>query len=119
MRPWTYLVALTVMSLMVGCNADQSGTPPPQAEVSTQEEGGASSDEPQVTTNQEATKPDTASSNQQVQASEDLPDDSPGLSVGEKAPHFDLKDQNGKNRSLTEMLKSGQVAMVFYRSADW
>jgi cytochrome oxidase Cu insertion factor (SCO1/SenC/PrrC family) len=42
-----------------------------------------------------------------------------GLKVGEKAPKFTLKDQEGKERSLDELLKKGKVALVFYRSADW
>ena len=47
------------------------------------------------------------------------PDESPGLAVGEKAPPFELKDQNGELRSLADILKSGPAALVFYRSADW
>ena len=42
-----------------------------------------------------------------------------GLKVGEPAPTFTLKDQEGKERSLDEFLKKGKVALVFYRSADW
>ena len=44
-------------------------------------------------------------------------DDPP--SVGAKAPSFTLKDQDGKERSLDELLKKGNVALVFYRSAGW
>jgi cytochrome oxidase Cu insertion factor (SCO1/SenC/PrrC family) len=47
------------------------------------------------------------------------PKDQTGLEVGAKAPAFNLKDQNGKDRSLDDLLKSGTVALVFYRSADW
>ena len=43
----------------------------------------------------------------------------PGFKVGEKAPKFTLKDQDGKERSLDEFLKHGKVALMFYRSADW
>ncbi len=43
----------------------------------------------------------------------------PGLLVGAKAPKFTLRDQEGKDRSLDEILKKGKVALVFYRSADW
>jgi cytochrome oxidase Cu insertion factor (SCO1/SenC/PrrC family) len=43
----------------------------------------------------------------------------PGLQVGAKAPKFSLRDQEGKDRSLDEILKKGKVALVFYRSADW
>jgi cytochrome oxidase Cu insertion factor (SCO1/SenC/PrrC family) len=46
-------------------------------------------------------------------------DEKPGLAVGAKAPAFTLKDQDGKERSLAQLLKKGKVALVFYRSADW
>ena len=42
-----------------------------------------------------------------------------GLKVGERAPKFTLKDQEGRDRSLDDLLKKGKVALVFYRSADW
>ena len=42
-----------------------------------------------------------------------------GIKVGEKAPAFRLKDQQGEERSLDDLLKQGKVALVFYRSADW
>jgi cytochrome oxidase Cu insertion factor (SCO1/SenC/PrrC family) len=47
------------------------------------------------------------------------PNENAGLKVGEKAPKFTLKDQEGKERSLDDLLKKGKVALVFYRSADW
>jgi cytochrome oxidase Cu insertion factor (SCO1/SenC/PrrC family) len=47
------------------------------------------------------------------------PEEQTGLKVGEKAPRFTLKDQEGKERSLDELLKKGKIALVFYRSADW
>lgn len=40
----------------------------------------------------------------------------PGLKAGEAAPKFTLNDQDGKERSLDEFLKSGKVALVFVRS---
>lgn len=46
-------------------------------------------------------------------------DKKPGLAVGAKAPAFKLKDQDGKERSLGDLLKKGKVALVFYRSAEW
>jgi cytochrome oxidase Cu insertion factor (SCO1/SenC/PrrC family) len=46
-------------------------------------------------------------------------DEQPGLQVGEKAPKFTLKNQEGQERSLDDLLKKGKVALVFYRSADW
>jgi cytochrome oxidase Cu insertion factor (SCO1/SenC/PrrC family) len=42
-----------------------------------------------------------------------------GLKVGEKAPAFKLKDQDGKERTLEEFTKKGMVALVFHRSAGW
>jgi len=42
-----------------------------------------------------------------------------GLKVGEKAPAFRLKDQDGKERTLEEFTKKGTVAIVFHRSAGW
>jgi len=47
------------------------------------------------------------------------PEEQTGLAVGSKAPSFSLKDQEGRERSLDELLKKGKVALVFYRSADW
>jgi cytochrome oxidase Cu insertion factor (SCO1/SenC/PrrC family) len=47
------------------------------------------------------------------------PDEQTGLKVGERAPKFALKDQDGKERRLDEFLGKGKVALVFYRSADW
>lgn len=41
-----------------------------------------------------------------------------GLKVGDAAPEFRLKDENGKDVSLKESLKEGPVLLVFYR-ADW
>ena len=45
--------------------------------------------------------------------------EAPGIKVGEKVPAFTLKDQNGKEFALTNMLGKGSVALVFHRSADW
>ena len=42
-----------------------------------------------------------------------------GLKVGEKAPAFKLKDQDGTERTLEEFTKKGTVALVFHRSAGW
>jgi cytochrome oxidase Cu insertion factor (SCO1/SenC/PrrC family) len=47
------------------------------------------------------------------------PEGQTGLKVGEKAPAFRLKDQEGKERALGDFLEKGKVALVFYRSADW
>ncbi|MCR9292685.1 MAG: hypothetical protein NXI32_08200 [bacterium] len=63
-----------------------------------------------------------ASSNVQVTETEtetDSEEFSPGLAVGAKAPSISLKDQNGVERKLSDLLSKGPVALVFYRSADW
>ena len=50
----------------------------------------------------------------------------PGIKVGEKAPDFKLKDQQGQERALKEFFGEPDkeadatvIALVFYRSADW
>lgn len=45
--------------------------------------------------------------------------EAPGIKIGKKAPAFKLKDQKGKEQSLEALLKKKNVALVFYRSADW
>ena len=47
------------------------------------------------------------------------PEEQTGPKVGEPAPKFTLKDQEGKARRLDEFLGKGKVALVFFRSADW
>jgi len=47
------------------------------------------------------------------------PESQTGLKLGSKAPDFTLKSQDGTEHSLSEYLKKGKVALVFYRSADW
>jgi cytochrome oxidase Cu insertion factor (SCO1/SenC/PrrC family) len=47
------------------------------------------------------------------------PEEQTGLKVGEKAPGFTLKDQEGKERSLEGFVGKRKVALIFYRSADW
>lgn len=41
--------------------------------------------------------------------------DCTGIAVGERAPDFQGKDQNGKVVSLTKLLVKGPVVLVFYR----
>ena len=42
-----------------------------------------------------------------------------GLAIGKSAPKFTLPDQNGTPRSLDSFLGGGDLAIVFFRSADW
>ena len=42
-----------------------------------------------------------------------------GPEVGTKAPGFTLKDQNSQEVSLEGLLRTGPVAIVFFRSASW
>ena len=39
--------------------------------------------------------------------------------IDSKAPDFTLKDQSGNQISLDGLLKTGNVALVFHRSANW
>lgn len=39
--------------------------------------------------------------------------------VDDQIPDFRLRDQADQERTLTELLAKGRVALVFYRSADW
>ena len=43
----------------------------------------------------------------------------PGLKVGDKAPDFTLQNAAGENVRLHDLLKTGKVALVFVRSANW
>ena len=47
------------------------------------------------------------------------PAEPPGLKVGEKAADFTLKNSAGEEVALQALLKKGNVALVFVRSADW
>jgi len=54
-----------------------------------------------------------------IETTEEAADNGPDLKVGDKAPAFVLKDQNGKEHKLEDLIKQGKTALVFYRSADW
>ena len=41
-----------------------------------------------------------------------------GLKIGDKAPDFQMVDQNGKKVHLANLLKQGPVVLVFYRG-EW
>ena len=43
----------------------------------------------------------------------------PGLKVGQEAPSFSLKDQQGGEVKLEDLIKDRPVALVFHRSASW
>ena len=52
--------------------------------------------------------------------SSNLQADEVGLEVGDLAPAFQLKNQDGKEISLADLIAShDKVALAFYRSADW
>ena len=51
---------------------------------------------------------------------EAAPESMTGLKVGDTVPDFTLKDQNGADTSLKELLaKEGTTVLVFHRSANW
>ncbi len=43
----------------------------------------------------------------------------PGVKVGEDAPAFTMKDQEGKDVTLKSLLEEKPTALVFHRSAEW
>jgi hypothetical protein len=42
-----------------------------------------------------------------------------GVAIGQTAPDFELKDQNGRTHSLKSLMGRKGVLLVFTRSADW
>ncbi len=103
-----------------GSTADESPSLP--ADAATQADGGLDADR----LNADRIAEDRLAEDDAVTESEptspgpsDQADDGPGLAVGEAAPGFLLPDQNGEPRSLEQLLQAGNVALVFYRSADW
>jgi cytochrome oxidase Cu insertion factor (SCO1/SenC/PrrC family) len=42
-----------------------------------------------------------------------------GIAIGEKAPAFELKDQNGRTHTLKSLMGRKGLLLVFNRSADW
>jgi hypothetical protein len=42
-----------------------------------------------------------------------------GIAIGQVAPAFELKDQNGRTRTLKSLMGRKGVLLVFIRSADW
>lgn len=42
-----------------------------------------------------------------------------GPQVGERAPDFELPDQNGRTHTLKSILGPNGAMLVFYRSAGW
>lgn len=92
------IVAALVGIIAIGCESETepTGSPPensPQTVSST-------------TTESPTTQDDSAQ-------------EMPGLSPGATAPDFVLKNQDGKDVSLKSLLAENNVALVFYRSADW
>jgi len=113
------LYMLATIVLVAGCSSE---SPVPEAS-STSESQPSAQEEPSTKV------ADSAQSDQSIAATESpqpkqadastSADDSPGLAVGEKAPEFELKDQQGRSQSLEGILAKGNAALVFYRSADW
>ena len=61
--------------------------------------------------------PDPKLWNQFVAAQND--DLKTGPHIGEKVPDFSLPDQNGKQRSLHDLMGPNGLMLIFVRSADW
>ncbi len=50
---------------------------------------------------------------------ERAPDEMTGIKVGEKAPDFKLKNFDGTEHALSDLVKKAPVALIFFRSANW
>ena len=87
--------ALAATVLLMGCSSDESSAPVSNVPADQMQEPA------------------------QTAVQSDLQDNSPGPIVGERAQAFELQDQHGQLHSLASILASGNVAIVFYRSADW
>lgn len=46
-------------------------------------------------------------------------DEMTGIKIGEKAPDFTLTNVDGTEKKLSDLVKQGTVALVFFRSANW
>jgi len=100
-------LAMLAALLLIGCGPQQE----PVAKT-----GG----EKQLTTGPQPAPPDSPPTKTQKQAPADpTADDAPGIAVGEPAPDFKLMDQDGQEQSLKQLIAEQNVALVFYRSADW
>lgn len=101
MKPIICLIAALCLLSAGGCSSDAQ---PPQS-------GGKGAAE---------TNPAAKSVNSTTPATTKISsDDAPGIAIGEKAPELELPDQEGQPQTLQGLLKNGNVALVFYRSADW
>lgn len=113
MRGAIALLFGSMIALAVGCSGSEtpprSETPAPADATDTAAEP-ASQEEGEATTEEEG------------EATTDggpVMDENTGIALGQKALAFELKDQSGQLRSLDDFLAQGNVALVFYRSADW
>ena len=88
--------AILMALLLVGCSSEEST--PPNSSAADESSQRATPSPPQPA-------PDAAPR-----------DDTSGLVIGQRAPEFELLDQHNQQRSLAEMLTSGNVALIFYRS---
>ncbi len=117
MNNWLCGISITALLLAAGCSGPANTSP---AEDQATENAGSIATE-ELSVKDSADSPDLAG--QQAGAKEDVQqtpaDSAPGLAVGQPAPDFALQDQHGQTRTLSELLKDGNVALVFYRSADW
>ena len=47
------------------------------------------------------------------------PEEMTGIKIGDKAPDFTLTNYDGTEKTLSDLVKQGTVALVFFRSANW
>ena len=54
-----------------------------------------------------------------VAQDKEAPDEMTGIDIGQKAPAFKLNNWGGNEYALADLLKEGQVALMFFRSSVW
>ncbi len=96
-------IGLLSALLLAGCSSQSEVATPPKQHQGT---GAETTDSSEI-----------SDSTPTIEASPD--DDAPGIAVGVKAPEFSLKNQANEDVSLSKLLDERNVAIVFYRSADW
>ena len=108
---WT---GLAILLLAVGCSGTAAYALPSSAQTPRAATGKQSEAEPQPETDVDMTvAPSDSSAPPAGDAAE------PGLAVGTVAPAFVLRNQANEDVSLAQLLSSHNVALVFFRSANW
>ena len=114
MKQSCYWLASLGLLFLISCGApvgtDSAGTQQSADPASADESASPSTDSATVT---DATNTDTTTPTVDEAAPPER------VTVGQKAPTFQLNDHNGQEQTLEALLAEGPIALVFYRSASW